>query len=199
MAEDFTNCSDFLRKPRLCRRSHAYRRSDYDDSIIFVHGTDRIVQASPRSDRKGIPSHAGASSNTLRPGYRTSLSANARLAMTVLITLGSVYAAHGVAQSQTGEVGSDQPARSRSTAATDIRSGRNPSLKTCGKRRRDSTPPEWNRIHRAKHDRQIDDDRHLSHPSRTDSGWPGLVEHRSIRLGGEGGSSIRPRRPARHV
>jgi uncharacterized protein (TIGR03435 family) len=47
--------------------------------------------------------------NPLRTGYRTSMSANARLAMVVLITLGSVYASPGVAQSQTGEAEATNP------------------------------------------------------------------------------------------
>ena len=47
--------------------------------------------------------------NPPRTGYRTSMSANARLAMAVLITLGSVYAAPGVAQSQTGEAEATNP------------------------------------------------------------------------------------------
>jgi len=47
--------------------------------------------------------------NPPRTGYRTSMSANARLAMAVLIALGSVYAAPGVAQSQTGGAEATNP------------------------------------------------------------------------------------------
>jgi hypothetical protein len=49
--------------------------------------------------------------NPPRTGCRTSMSANARVAMAVLITLGSVcvYAAPGVAQSQTGEAEATKP------------------------------------------------------------------------------------------